>query len=76
MGQQSFCTEERVREIVKHEVARSVIAYETKIGAPRHAENQKLIIRIDFGITVLKWMGSMALGICSVVSVYVALHHR
>lgn len=76
MSQQAFCTEARVREIVKNEVARSVVAYETKIGGPRHAQNQKLIIRIDFGITVLKWMGSMALGICSVVSVYIALHHR
>lgn len=73
MGQQSFCTEERVREIVKNEVARSVVAYETKIGGPRHAQNQKLIIRIDFGITVLKWMGSTAL---AMISIYIAWHRR
>jgi hypothetical protein len=73
VGQQSFCTEARVREIVKNEVNRSVIAYETRIGAPRHAENQKLITQIATGITVLKWMGSTALAI---LTVYVAWHRR
>jgi hypothetical protein len=76
VGQQSFCTEARVREIVKQEVNRSVIAYEAKIGAPRHQENQRLINRIDGGVTVLKVMGSFALIACAIVSAYVALHHR
>ena len=74
MGQQSFCTEARVREIVKQEVNRSVVAYEAKIGGPRHAENQKLISRIDGGITVLKWIGSTALVFCAVIGTYLAVH--
>lgn len=73
MGQQSFCTEARVREIVKDEVNRSVISYETKIGAPRHAANQKLINKIDGGVTTLKWMASTALAI---LTLYIAWHHR
>lgn len=65
-----------MREIVKQEVDRSVVAYERKIGAPRHAENQKLIIRIGFGITILKAMGGTALVFCAIFTAYVAYHHH
>jgi hypothetical protein len=72
MDEQAFCTEGRVREIVRHEVARSVIAYETRIGGPRHAQNQKLISRIDGGVTLLKWMGGVATVFCAIATAYFA----
>lgn len=65
-----------MREIVKSEVNRSVIAYETKIGGPRHEANQNLISRIDGGVTVLKWIGSTALVFCAIFTAYFAYHHH
>jgi hypothetical protein len=73
MAQQSFCTEARVREIVQQEVARSVIRYERTIGQPRHEANQKLINKIDGGVTTLKWIASTALAL---FTAYIAWRHH
>lgn len=77
MGQPMFCTEAQVRQIVQFEVNRSVMAYEKKVGNPRHTENQKLLNQISGGVKALKWIGSILLALATLlVAIYAAWRHH
>lgn len=73
MGQQVYCTEARVKQIVQAEVYRSVMAYERRVGNPRHVENQYLLKQIRGGVLVVKWLLTISIPL---LGIYVAWRHK